>query len=316
MGKIIFKFYISISKLIFPLLARVLIAMRINRRLINYLSEKSFFANEKYNFSKIIDGLLQNKKIIALDVGAQGGFNSDNFFSKKYNSFFEPIMIEPIKEEYEKLKKNYKYVLNKALWSGEEIKKIYILGKRLGSSSMYDPDSSAFNVYGLKEKESEKFRVTSTVEVECETLDNGLKKINIQKLDYLKLDTQGSELEILKGMKDYNPLLIRLEVQIFSMYKNVPPWTELVDFLNKKKYMITDWKEIGKHNSRVPAEMDMVFIPNYRSSFGKDLIINNEKKFTSLMLIFGQLNLLKIIAQELGFKSKDTLLGLNDRYFY
>ncbi|MAV62377.1 MAG: hypothetical protein CMI80_02725 [Candidatus Pelagibacter sp.] len=121
---------------------------------------------------------------------------------------------------------------------------------------------------------------------------------------------------VLKGMKDYNPLLIRLEVQIFSMYKNVPPWTELVDFLNKKKYMITDWKEIGKHNSRVPAEMDMVFIPNYRSSFGKDLIINNEKKFTSLMLIFGQLNLLKIIAQELGFKSKDTLLGLNDRYFY
>ena len=117
-------------------------------------------------------------------------------------------------------------------------------------------------------------------------------------------------------MNEYSPLLIRLEVQIFSMYKKVPPWTQLVDYLDKKKYMICDWKEIGKHSSRVPAEMDMVFIPNYRSSFGKELINNNEKKFIGLMLIFGQLDLLKIIAKALDFKSKDIFLGLNDKYFY
>ena len=40
---------------------------------------------------------IKNNKIIALDVGAQGGFNSDCFFPKKYNNFFEEILIEPIK---------------------------------------------------------------------------------------------------------------------------------------------------------------------------------------------------------------------------
>ena len=35
-----------------------------------------------YDFTKIIKNILNDKKIIALDVGAQGGFNSDNFFPK------------------------------------------------------------------------------------------------------------------------------------------------------------------------------------------------------------------------------------------
>ena len=47
---------------------------------------KKGFLNRIHNF-KIIQKLLENKKIISLDIGAQGGFNSDNFFPKKYNFF-------------------------------------------------------------------------------------------------------------------------------------------------------------------------------------------------------------------------------------
>ena len=59
----------------------VLIKLKLNRRVINFLSEKSYKSNEKYNFLLIIKKLIKNEKIIALDVGAQGGFNSDFFFS-------------------------------------------------------------------------------------------------------------------------------------------------------------------------------------------------------------------------------------------
>ena len=82
--------------------------------------------------------MLQDKKLIALDVGAQGGFNSDGFL-KKYNSFFESILVEPIKSEAEKLM-GVKNVINKGLWSKKEIKKLYILKDRPGSSSMYEPE--------------------------------------------------------------------------------------------------------------------------------------------------------------------------------
>ena len=260
--------------------------------------------------------LLQNNKLIALDVGAQGGFNSDEFISKEYNKFFEPIMIEPIKEESDKLKKKYKYVLDKALWSSEITKKIYILEKRLGSSSMYEPDPSSFKIYNLNEKECDQFQITRTENINCEPLSLSLKKISINKLHYLKIDTQGSELEILRGMKEHNPLLMRIEVQILPMYKNIPPWTELVNFIDKMNYMLCDWKPIGKHATRVPAEMDMIFIPNYRSTIGKKFIIENQNEFISLMLIFSQLSLLKLISEELNFKSKNLIKDFNDRFFY
>ena len=48
--------------------------------------------NSSHSFSKTIQNILNGKKLIALDVGAQGGFNSDNFFPSKYNNFFEDIL--------------------------------------------------------------------------------------------------------------------------------------------------------------------------------------------------------------------------------
>ena len=104
MKKILFKFNRSISKLIFPFLAKLFISMRVNRRAINYLSLKSFEANNSYDFRKIIENLLQKKKLIAIDIGAQGGFNSDNFFSKKYEDCFQVVAVEPLKDEAEKNK--------------------------------------------------------------------------------------------------------------------------------------------------------------------------------------------------------------------
>ena len=96
-----------------------------------------------------------------------------------------------------------------------------------------------------------------------------MNKFKVNNLDFLKIDTQGSELEILKGIGEYFPLLMKIEAQIIPMYENVPSWSELVNYLEKKNYMVSEWIEIGKHITRVPAEMDMIFIPNYLTDFGK-----------------------------------------------
>jgi FkbM family methyltransferase len=315
MKKIIEKFGKSFSKLLFPFLFKLFSFFKINRRAINYFSERSFFSNINQDFTNLIKNLLNEKKIIALDVGAQGGFNSDHFLPNRYNSFFDPILVEPIVEEANKLRINNKYVITNALWSSKEKKKINILGNRLGSSSMYEPDPSFFDIHNIKKKDYKNFDVTKKIEVQCETLSDSLKNIDIQKLDYLKIDTQGAELEILKGIGSYKPLIIKIETHLHSMYKNVPNWNELLDYLYKLDYIIIDWKSIGSHATRVPAEMDMIFIPNFNKEIGKKLIYDNEEKFISLMLIFGQINLLKIISQKNDFKSSSHIKDLNDFYF-
>ena len=313
MKKRIFKLFRSLSKIILPIIFKILIKLKLNRRTIIYLSEKSYKSNDKYNFSKLIENLLNDEKIYALDVGAQGGFNSDGFFPKKYNDFFENILIEPIKEEADKLKEN-KFIINKGLWSKKEKKKLYILGNRLGSSSMYMPDEEAFDLHDIKKKDYENYKVTRTIEIDCDTISDQLNDLNINILDYLKIDTQGAELEILKGLGKYRPLLIKIEAHFFSMYKNVPNWHELINYLYDMNYVLIDWIGIGKHSARIPAEADMIFIPNFNIETGKKLILNNFEKFMSLMLIFGQLKLAQVIQKRLKIKN-DRIEQLEDCYF-
>jgi len=311
--KKILKISRSVAKIFLPLIFKILIKFKINRRVISYLQDRSYFGNQKYDFSDIIRSLLKSEKLIALDVGAQGGFNSDNFFSKKYNIFFEPILVEPIKSEAKKLNDN-KFVIDNALWSSKVKKNIFILDNRLGSSSMFEPDADKFDMHDININEFNNFKVTRTVEVDCDTIDNSLKKLNFKSLDYLKIDTQGSELEILKGIGNYRPQLIKIEAHIYSMYKGVPEWNKLINYLYEMNYLIIDWKGIGKHKSRIPAEMEMIFIPNFNTKEGEKKIKANQEKFISLLLIFGQLNILKVIMKRL----KIHLNGLDkfeDLYF-
>ena len=303
----------SLIKLILPLIYKILIKFKLNRRVINFLSDKSYRSNEKHNFSSLISHILKNEKIISLDVGAQGGFNSDKFFPSKYNCFFKDILIEPINSEAEKLKHN-KFIINKGLWSKKEKKKLNILENRLGSSSMYEPDEKLFDLHDLKKKDYENYKVTNSVEIECDTLTNQLKELEINKLDYLKIDTQGAELEILKGIGEYRPLLIKVEAHFFSMYKNVPSWNKLVSFLYDLNYTLIDFKGIGNHSTRIPAEADMIFIPNFNNKIGKKLILDNKDKFISLMLIFGQLKILQVILKRFQIELKE-IEKLEDNYF-
>jgi FkbM family methyltransferase len=303
----------SLFKIILPTIFKILIKLKLNRRVINFLKDQSYSSNNFYNFTKIIKNILNTKKIIALDVGAQGGFNSDNFFSSKYNIFFEEVLIEPIKKEAEKLV-SHKYVINKGLWSKKEKKKLYLLGNRLGSSSMYVPDKHNFDIHNIKRNNYKNYDVTESLEVECDSINNLLSELSVKNLDYLKVDTQGAELEILKGLGNYRPLLIKIESHIFSMYKEVPSWHKLLNHLYELNYVVIDWKDIGEHNTRVAAEMDMILIPNFNNDDGKNLIINSKEKFISLMLIFGQLNLLKLILKRFNINNEE-LEKFEDLYF-
>jgi len=309
----IMKLSRSLLKIILPIIFKILIKLKLNRRVINYLNDKSYNSNNHYDFSKIIRNILNDKKIVALDIGAQGGFNSDNFFPNKYNSFFEDVLIEPIEAEANKLKKN-KYVINKGIWSRQERKKLFILDNRLGSSSMYQPSTRNFDLHNIKKNNYKNYDITRTVEINCDTISNLLSELNLKNLDYLKIDTQGAEFEILNGLGSYKPLLIKIEAHVFSMYKDVPSWNKLLNLLYELNYVVIDWKGIGEHNSRVPAEMDIILIPNFDNNNGKSLIINSKEKFISLMLIFGQLNLLKLILKRFNIDMMD-LEKFEDLYF-
>lgn len=314
-SRFLYRLLCKLTYLITPFKSKILTIFKLRSRVINQLTSLRLKANKSENYSNLVSKLLLNEKIVALDVGAQGGFN-ENIFPKKYNDFFSPIMVEPIKDEADKLRKeNYK-VISKGLWSNNCVKKLYIMKKRLGSSSLYKPNKDAYALYDLKKKNYPSFEVSNEIDIECTTIKESLNNLNIKKLDFLKIDTQGAEIEILKGLGNYLPLLIKIEVQIVPMYENIPDWSELINHLYKLNYMTCEWEEIGNHATHSPVEMDMLFIPNYLNHAGKELIMSRKKKFISLMLIFGQIKLLQIISTKLNFSETLEIEKLKDKFFY
>ena len=300
---------------VISIISRLFIILKINSRIINQLNKLRSESHKIESYKNIILKLLENNKLVALDVGAQGGFFNGSIFSKKYNIFFEPIVVEPIPDEAKKLdNKNYK-VISKGLWSSNCKKKLYLLGNRLGSSSMYKPNTETFNLYGFKKKDYPLFDITNEIDVDCTTIKESLNNLEVKNLDFLKIDTQGSELEILRGLGEYFPLLLKIEVQIIPMYEKVPNWTKLINYLYDIDYMTCEWTEIGKHLTRTPAEMDMIFIPNYLSEKGKKLILSRENEFIALMLVFGHIKLLQSISTKLNFSTNSEIQKLKDNFF-
>ncbi len=317
--KIIRFFFRLLSKIIYffvPIISRIFIALRLNSRIINQLNKLRHESHKIDDHTSFISELLDDNKLVALDVGAQGGFFNNSIFYKKYDNFFTPIVVEPLANESEKLTKQGYKVISKGLWSTNCKKKLYILGKRSGSSSMYRPSKDNYDLYNFKKKDFSLFDVTEEIDVECTTANDSLNEQNIKNLDFLKIDTQGSELEILKGLGEYQPLMMKIEVQIVPMYENVPSWSELINHLYKINYMTCEWIEIGPHVTKSPVEMDMIFIPNYLNDLGKKLILSREKEFISLMLIFGHIKLLQNISEKLNFSENFEVQKLKDKFFY
>ncbi len=306
----------KIISFLIPAISKILVVLRLHSRIVNQLNKLRSESHKIDNHSNLVSKLLGDKKLVALDVGAQGGFFNDSIFSRKYNIFFDPIAVEPIPAEAKRLKEQSYKVISKGLWSTNCKKKLYVLGKRPGSSSMYKPNRNAFNLYNFKKKDFTLFDITEEIEIDCTTAKESLNSFGTKDLDFLKIDTQGSELEILKGLGEYFPLMMKIEAQIVPMYENIPSWSELINHLNKINYMTCEWIEIGSHLTRTPAEMDMIFIPNYLTESGKKIILSREKKFISLMLIFGYIKLLQTISIELNFSINSEIQKLKDKFFH
>jgi FkbM family methyltransferase len=317
--KILRFLYRLLSKIIYffiPAISRIFMVLRMNSRIVNQLNKLRHNSHRIDDHTSIISKLLIDKKLIALDVGAQGGFLNNSIFHKRYDNFFSPIVAEPIKDEAEKLIKQNYQVIPKGLWSGDIKKKLYILGKRLGSSSMYKPSKEYYDLYNFKKKDFLAFEITDEVNVDCVTISESLNKLNVIDLDFLKVDTQGAELEILKGLGEYRPLLMKIEIQVAPMYEGIPSWGELINHLYKINYMTCEWIEIGPHLTRSPVEMDMIFVPNYLTETGKKIILSREKEFISLLLIFGQIKLLQVISEKLNFSNNSEIQKIKDKFFH
>ena len=138
--------------------------------------------------------LLTNHKdfFVVFDLGAQTGSFS---LLAKYFSNSAWYAFEPIHEAAEILKKNLSLnnINNVSVYQ-------MAVSNYLGSTILKMPD---INEWGLSTIGSNVLRFNPVIErkIECIDLDSFVTTKNIKKVHFMKLDTEGSELNILRGAK-------------------------------------------------------------------------------------------------------------------
>ena len=203
-----------------------------NNRLVN---SKSIL-----NLNLILKKIFDSQKIeCVIQIGANDGnrFDELNKFIKEYR--VKSILVEPINEYFEGLKRNYQnfenvYFENSAITVGTKEKEIYAVNnKNLNDYDEHIKGISSFDKNHLI-KHGVKSNHILKKKINCISILNLLKKYNISDLDILFIDAEGYDGDILIDFfnsSKQEPILIfeyiHIENKIFK---------DLVNILSKKNY--------------------------------------------------------------------------------
>jgi FkbM family methyltransferase len=185
---------------------------------------------------EIIDHFRPKEKDIVVDIGAHIG-RYTIISSKRIGPNGKVVAIEADPANFEMLNRNVNLnkltnvtSLNYAVYSNQTKLKLYLPGKQSG-----------FTIYNTimvnRGKHQGKF-----IEVSGNTLDNLLEqnKINFANINWIKIDVEGAEFEVLKGAQNVlsksNDIAILIEIHNSQNGTNL--YRPIIEFLNRYNFRI------------------------------------------------------------------------------
>lgn len=222
--------------------------------------------------------------ITIVDIGAAGGIHKR---WSKIEKHIHAICFEPDERSYKKLLNN-KHIIckNIGLSNKKGFLKIY-LTKKPTCSSVYPPNDKFIKFF----QNPNRFKVVKEIDIKVDTLDNQLSLSNINDIDYIKLDTQGSELQILQGAKKTldNVFGLRIEVEFNRIYKEQPLFSDIDSYLSNYNFQLFDlrlsrWPRISTGRKQLIAA-DAIYFKSldYFKNLSKYKVLHS----ISLCLLFG-----------------------------
>jgi len=98
------------------------------------------------------------------------------------------------------------------------------------------------------------------IELPCMTLDQVRESLNLPIPQFIKIDTQGSELDILSGASFLDQVdLIYIECPIIQYNKGAPDMQDYLNFFKSKKFIPVTLLEVHIHESTL-VQIDIMFM--------------------------------------------------------
>jgi hypothetical protein len=165
---------------------------------------------------------------------------------------------------------------------------------------------------------SDRFDVVKTIDVEATTIEQMSHSLGIS-IDLLKIDVQGAELQILKGIGAVRPLAIISEMSFVELYKDQDSLFELGAYLRGLGYIPFElnfqytYPPLIRKNRKsmyftgLPVHGDVCFIPDWTTKIGLDIIKNNPLGWASILIMYGLEDVLQYVVSSVEIGSNDVI---------
>lgn len=184
-----------------------------------------------------IFSLITNGKPVYLDIGARRGVDIRHW---EYNDLFDFHLFEPDPAEAAFLSNYYTNVHNCAL--SDKIGSVDLLVTNDPGSSYTSSNDYALDLY------SHELSAGMDVTNQSSTVVKNVVNVPVQRLEdlhfdgpisYLKIDVQGEEAQILKGLgKSHRPAVIRVEVSSVMKENNISTLTQVLIWAEQNSYSL------------------------------------------------------------------------------
>lgn len=177
-----------------------------------------------------------------VDVGARGGLPATWSMAARAG-LIHPVFFEPDPEEARRLGRRFTTakVLPYALGAASEERELNLTRER-GRSSLLEPDH-AF----LERFSGDGWKVERRIRLRIERMDAVWSTAALPPPRYVKIDTQGFELQILHGMGTLLESVICLEHEAAfrPLYSGAPAFHEVYDFLDAAGFDLVRLAPLG-----------------------------------------------------------------------
>ena len=206
-----------------------------------------FFKNNLYN---IQPQKYNNQVKQYIEIGSN---NFDTCIPLAENGWMG-VMIEPVPEIYAEIERKTSGLrilpLNIAIsdYDGEiEFAVPHLIpdpveesGWIRGIGHVIHKNNKSMNNRGLLESPEGKANLSHTIKITCKKLDTLIEELNIEQIDYLKIDVEGHELNIIESYSwGIRPTFIKLE----TVHLDAANKTTLIEILKKQNYIIHETQE-------------------------------------------------------------------------
>lgn len=189
------------------------------------------------------EDVYQTYPITIVDAGASGGIMP---LWKPHLRHLHIIAFEPDARAFDALSSQQNNLINYFNFGlyhqGGEIP--FYLTRKQENSSCYLPNRELLDHF----PKSNRFDVIKKSTMKCRALDEFLKEKNVSDIDFVKLDTQGSELNILQGapfILAQSVFGLEIEVYFSELYKNAPLFSEIDLYVRKFGFDLIDLRTVS-----------------------------------------------------------------------